>query len=200
MKNSKAAISIAALALALAACSGEQNQTGASADSVTESASSQSDEITVSAAELEGNPFTVAWETPYGAPPFSQITDDHYMPATKAAILELREEIDAIVNNADEPTFENTIVALDLVGKQINKVAGTFGNITNTDTNDALRELEGQIYKGERRKRSTDPIWSVDVYKIKNRFIKNNQPTLYYLDGGPKRSFVFEELQPIQDL
>ena len=61
-------------------------------------------------------------------------------------------------------------------------------------------ELEGQIYKGERRKRSTDPIWSVDVYKIKNRFIKNNQPTLYYLDGGPKRSFVFEELQPIQDL
>ena len=60
-------------------------------------------------------------------------------------------------------------------------------------------ELEGQIYKGERRKRSTDPIWSVDVYKIKNRFIKNNQPTLYYLDGGPKRSFVSEELQPIQD-
>ena len=61
-------------------------------------------------------------------------------------------------------------------------------------------ELEGQIYRGERRKRSTDPIWSVDVYKIKDRYVQKHQPTLYYLDGGPKRSFVSEELQPIQDL
>ena len=38
-------------------------------------------------------------------------------------------------------------------------------------------ELEGQIYKGERRKRSTDPIWSVDVYKIKDRYIQKQQPT-----------------------
>ena len=40
---------------------------------------------------------------------------------------------------------------------------------------------------------------SVDVYKIKNRHVQKYQPTLYYLDGGPKRSFVFEELQQIQD-
>ena len=60
-------------------------------------------------------------------------------------------------------------------------------------------ELEGYQYKGERRKRSTDPIWSVDVYKIKDRYVQKHQPTLYYLDGGPKRSFVFEELQPILD-
>ena len=60
-------------------------------------------------------------------------------------------------------------------------------------------ELEGYQYKGERRKRSTDPIWSVDVYKIKNRYVQKYQPTLYYLGGGPKRSFVFKELHPIQD-
>ena len=59
-------------------------------------------------------------------------------------------------------------------------------------------ELEGQIYKGQRVKRSTDPILSVDMYKIKDRYVQKYQPTLYYLDGGPKRSFVFEELQPIQ--
>ena len=53
-------------------------------------------------------------------------------------------------------------------------------------------ELEGQQDGGERRKRSTDPVWSIDVYKIKD--IKKYQPTLYYLDGGPKQSFVFEEL------
>ena len=60
-------------------------------------------------------------------------------------------------------------------------------------------ELEGQIYKGQRVKRSTDPIWSVTVHIIKDRYVQKHQPTLYYLDGGPKRSFVFDELQPIQD-
>ena len=60
-------------------------------------------------------------------------------------------------------------------------------------------ELEGQQYGGERRKRSTDPIWSVNIYKIKNRYVQKHQPTLCYLDAGPKRSFVFEELQPFQD-
>ena len=60
-------------------------------------------------------------------------------------------------------------------------------------------ELEGQICKGEWRKRSTDPIWSEDVYRIKDRYIQKQQPTLYYLDGGPKQYFVFKELQPILD-
>ena len=60
-------------------------------------------------------------------------------------------------------------------------------------------ELEGQIYKSQRVKRSTDLIWSVDVYRIKDRYVQKQLPTLYYLDGGPKRSFVFEELQLIQD-
>ena len=47
-------------------------------------------------------------------------------------------------------------------------------------------ELKGQQYGGERRKPSTDPIWLVDVYKIEDRYVQKHQPTLYYLDGGPK--------------
>ena len=47
-------------------------------------------------------------------------------------------------------------------------------------------ELEGQQYGGKRRKRSTDPLWSIDTFKIKNRYVQKHQPTLYYLDGGPK--------------
>ena len=59
-------------------------------------------------------------------------------------------------------------------------------------------ELEGYQYKDERRKRSTDPMWSVDVYKVKDRYVQKRQPTLYYfLDGG--QSFIFEELQTIQN-
>ena len=48
-------------------------------------------------------------------------------------------------------------------------------------------------------KEEEDLIWSVDLYKIKDRYIKEYQPTHYYLDGGPNRSFVFKELQLIQD-
>ena len=47
-------------------------------------------------------------------------------------------------------------------------------------------ELEGQQYGGEGRKRSTDPIWSVDVYRIEDRYVQKYQPMLYYLDGEPK--------------
>ena len=149
MKKFGAAVSIAALAVALTACGGEQSQVETPVDTVSDEATPESeaaDDITVSAAELEGNPFTVDWDTPYGAPPFSEIEDEHYMPATKAAILELRAEIDEIVSNAEPATFENTIVAIDLAGKQLSKVSNTFGNITNTDTNDTLRGLESEIY------------------------------------------------------
>ena len=59
-------------------------------------------------------------------------------------------------------------------------------------------ELEGYQSGGERRKRSTDPIWSVDVYKIKDRYIKKYQPTLYYLDGGPKRSLFSKSYNPFR--
>ena len=67
------------------------------------------------------------------------------MPAIKAGILELRKEIDEITLNNDLPSFENTIVALDLAGSQLSKVSSTFGNITGTDTNDTLRSLQGKV-------------------------------------------------------
>jgi len=151
MMKLSGAVSLAAFALALAACGADQTQDDAVVDSPTENEDAASpdevaNDISVSDADLEGNPFTVAWDTPYGAPPFSEIRDEHYMPATKAAILEMRDDIAAIVNNSDDATFENTIIALDLAGKQLGKVSNTFGNITNTDTNDTLRALESEIY------------------------------------------------------
>lgn len=103
-------------------------------------------EIEISDAELEGNPFRAEWSGPYGVPPFAEIKDEHYMPAVKKGIVEMRAEIDAIVGNPEEPTFENTILALEKSGKSLDRVIRVFGNITNTDTNDALNALEGEIY------------------------------------------------------
>ncbi len=134
-------IGLALFALMLGACGGAD--TGDVAD---EAPAAAADEISVSDAELAGNPFMEEWDTPYGVPPFSAIENGHYLPAIKKGVLELRAEIDAIVNNPDAPTFENTIVALELAGELLGDVASTFGNITGTDTDDELRALESEIY------------------------------------------------------
>lgn len=97
-------------------------------------------------AALAENPLLQDWDTPYGVPPFAEIGDEDYLPAIEVAIAELEAEIDAIANNADAPTFENTIVALDKAGGTLSKVASTFSNITGTDTNERLQELATEIW------------------------------------------------------
>ena len=101
---------------------------------------------TVDEAELADNPFRQDWQTPFGVPPFAEIEDDDYMPAISKAIEELRSEISAITAITSEPTFENTILALELAGSPLDRVAYTFNNVSNTDSNDMLRELETQIF------------------------------------------------------
>ena len=90
----------------------------------------------------EANPFFVEWNTPFGIPPFDQFRDEHYKPAFERAIKEQRADIEVIRNNPESPTFENTLEALELAGSSLNRVSDVFSNITNTDTNEALQELE----------------------------------------------------------
>ena len=88
------------------------------------------------------NPFLTEWDTPYGIPPFEQIQPSDYIPAIRAGIAEQNAEIDAITANPDAPTFENTIVPLELSGRILAKVAGVFYNITETDRTDELDAVE----------------------------------------------------------
>ncbi len=134
-------ISLWLIAIMLGACGGaDQGETA------TDTADAATDEIAVTDAELEGNPFLEDWDTPYGVPPFGAIDDDDYLPAIKKGVLELRDDIAAIADNAEAPTFENTIVALELAGDLLDKSSYTFGNITGTETNDTLRALETEIW------------------------------------------------------
>lgn len=133
----------AAIALTLAGCK-PAAKTTEEAPAAVEQVEQQV--ITVTDAELAGNPFREDWTGPYGVPPFADIKDEHYMPAVKKGILELRAEIDGIVDNPDAPTFDNTIVALDRTGASLSKVMNVFGNITGTDTNDTLNALQSEIY------------------------------------------------------
>ncbi len=133
------------LALTVAACGGAEKAGDARPEAADEAAAAKADDIAVTEAELAGNPFLEEWDTPYGVPPFSRIEDAHFMPAIKKGVLEQRAEIEAIVNNADAPSFDNTIVALERAGRLLDRASFTFGNITSTDINDELRALQSVI-------------------------------------------------------
>ena len=75
---------------------------------------------------LKGNPLVEEWNTPYQTPPFSEIEYSHYEPAIDYAIELQRAEINAIINNPEAPTFENTIVAMEQAGKLLNRATGVF--------------------------------------------------------------------------
>ena len=104
------------------------------------------DELTVTAEELQGNPFLDEWGTPYGVQPFDRIDDEHFLPAFKHGVLELRREIAAIADNPEPPSFENTILALEKSGSELERVVYTFSALTGTELNDELRELQTIIW------------------------------------------------------
>ncbi|MEO0784672.1 MAG: M3 family metallopeptidase [Pseudomonadota bacterium] len=143
--------SLLAIGFTLAACGGPtdtpaSDAPAASAQSTSEADLPQLPEITVTDAELEGNPFLEDWDTPYGVPPFAGIEAADYMPAIKRGILDLRAEIDAITSNTEPATFENTIIPLELSGDLLTKTALTFSGVTATELNDDLRALQSEIW------------------------------------------------------
>ena len=91
------------------------------------------------------NPFLSEFETPYGTPDFDRIKVKHYEPAFLKGIEQQNEEIKAIVENPEEPSFENTIVALDNSGEILARVSGVFFALTEADTNDDMMALEAKI-------------------------------------------------------
>lgn len=91
------------------------------------------------------NPLLTDSTLPYGAPQFDKIKTEHYLPAFEQAIVEAKAEIDAIVNNPDAPTFENTIAALDEAGGRLNDVADVFYNLLEADTNDLMQDVAEKV-------------------------------------------------------
>ena len=77
----------------------------------------------------------------YNAPAFDKIKTEHYLPAFEAAIAEGKAEIAAIADNTEEPTFENTILALNYAGGKLSLVSGIFYNINEADTNDEMQKI-----------------------------------------------------------
>ena len=91
------------------------------------------------------NPLFNEFDTPYGIAPFEQITIDHYREGMLRGMEEQKAEVEAIVNNTEAPTFQNTIVALDECGELLRKVRGTFSPLSSSNSNDEIRALQKEL-------------------------------------------------------
>ncbi len=88
------------------------------------------------------NPLLQDWTTPFALPPFAQIEDAHFAPALDTALDQGRAAIKAIADNPDQPTFANTIEALERADKLLDRVAGVFYNLAGADANPAREALQ----------------------------------------------------------
>jgi len=102
-------------------------------------------EKNATALETKDNPLLAKWDTPFGTPPFDKIKSEDYLPAFQEAIKQHNSEIDQIVNNPEEPTFENTIVALEQSGALLKKVRYTFSAVESANTDEVLKKTSQKI-------------------------------------------------------
>jgi peptidyl-dipeptidase Dcp len=87
------------------------------------------------------NPFFSAWNTPYEIPDFQRIKLEHYMPAFQEGILRHEQEVQAIVDNPEAPTFENTVLALEYSGQLLNEVSGVFFNLSECENSPEMDSI-----------------------------------------------------------
>ncbi len=91
------------------------------------------------------NPFLTDWHTPHQTPPFTQIKHEHFIPAIDATLIEAREEVDLIISNTAQPTFQNTIVALEVCGEKLERVTSVLFNLNSAETDDTIQAITREV-------------------------------------------------------
>jgi peptidyl-dipeptidase Dcp len=95
--------------------------------------------------QQEENPLFSEFDTPFQVPPFDKIQEKHYLPAFKEGMEQQNMEIEAIVNNPEAPTFENTIEAMESTGSSLRKVSSVFYVLNGSMTNDNMQEIAKEV-------------------------------------------------------
>ena len=140
------------------------------------------------------NPLLDNWSTPHEIAPFDQIEDAHFAPAFETALTEARAEIAAIADDPADPSFANTIEALELAGKQLDKVLSVFFTVAGADTNPKRQELQrafspklaaysSEVYSNKALYQRIETLWE----KRDTLDLSPEQERLLYLS---RRSFV----------
>ena len=92
-----------------------------------------------------GNPLLDEWTTEFGIPPFDKIETKHFEPAFEQAMKMHNQEIEAIVANESEPTFENTIVAMGNAGIKLYELNLIFGMLSSSDLDEEMQEIQNRM-------------------------------------------------------
>ena len=124
------------------------------------------------------NPLLVEWDTPYGIPPFEQVQPEHYIPAFKTAMAAELAEIDAIVNNTEEPTFENTIEAYTNTGELLGNVSAVFSSASGVKSTPELQAIAKELSPLQSAHRSAISLNDKLFQRIKAVYEKRNEMNL----------------------
>jgi peptidyl-dipeptidase Dcp len=135
------------------------------------------------------NPFFSEFNTPFNVPPFEKIMTKHYMPAFIKGMEDGKKEIETIVRDKSQPTFTNTVEALDNAGELLSKVSEVFFGQTSANTNDSLQKIEIEI--SPRLSQYQDEILLNPRLFRKIKFIYENQ-LKYKLN--PEQTFLLDNL------
>jgi len=91
------------------------------------------------------NPFLQSYNTPFEVPPFDKIKDEHYKPAILEGIKQQQAEIEAIIDNTDSPTWDNTILAMEISGDLLKRATNVFYNMSSANTNEVIEKIAQEI-------------------------------------------------------
>lgn len=91
------------------------------------------------------NPLLATYHTPHQTAPFHLIKTEHYEPAIQTGMEVHDHEIESIINNPDEPTFANTIIALERSGALLDRITTVFGNLLSAETNDEMQAIAERV-------------------------------------------------------
>jgi peptidyl-dipeptidase Dcp len=92
-----------------------------------------------------GNPLLSESTLPYHVPPFDKIQNQHFAPAIEAGMREQLKEVDAVANNSEKPTFDDTVVAVERTGRLLDRAQRTFSNLNACNTNPEMQKIEKEM-------------------------------------------------------
>ncbi|MEM7298031.1 MAG: M3 family metallopeptidase [Bacteroidota bacterium] len=137
------------------------------------------------------NPLLSGFSTLHQVPPFNEIKEGHYKQGIEGALVEAKKEVEDIINNPDNPTFQNVIEALENVGERLQRNTGILFNLNSAETNDEIQKIAQDISPqlsafNSEVKQNEDLFTKVKaVYELENEELSDEQRRLLketYLD------------------
>ena len=125
--------------------------------------------------DMSNNPLFTESTLPFEAPNFDAVAVEHYRPAFKTGMERELNEMQEIASNAESPTFENTIVAMEKSGQLLSRTSSVFYNLTSAHTNEQIQEIQKEMAP-KLAAHSDDILLNADLYeRVKTLYDKRDQ-------------------------